>query len=473
MGGEAPTGFAGRRGAGRAPNFLISGPGIWDRRPGLARLQARPLLVECLHCGPPVRPRAERKDAPVSLLPRFVILISIATLVLASLHYYVYTRLGRNLMLGPAELRVAKYVLIALFAMLWCAMPLSRILRVPAVRLLMWAAYIWLGSLVLLAVAFAGGDLARLLLAGLLRAMPRTVSVAVDEERRTLLGRALGMATLGVAGSLVGYALYQGLRRVAVRKLAVDLRKLPAELSGFRIVQLTDIHIGPTLDGRWLRQVVEQVNALDADAIAITGDLVDGTVAKLREQVAPLGELRARHGVYFVTGNHEYYSGVDEWLAELRRLGIRVLRNERVTIRPGQPPGGQPARGDDGSGVAIDLLGVDDFHSGTFPGHGPNLGQAVAGRDERNLAVLLAHQPLAVTEAAQRGVDLQLSGHTHGGQIWPWGLFVRLQQPYIAGLHRHGETQLYVSCGTGYWGPPMRLGAPAEITEITLRCPAA
>ncbi len=392
---------------------------------------------------------------PLSLVLRFVLLISIATLVMAGLHYYVYTRLGRYLMLGPAELRVAKYVLIALFVMLWAAIPLSRLLRFPTTRGVMWAAYIWLGSLVVASVVFAGGDLARVLLATLARLVPQ----AVDEERRTLLGRVLGVATLGTAGSLIGYALYEGLRRVAVKRLAVTLAKLPAELAGFRIVQLTDIHVGPTIDGRWLRQVVAQVNALDPDVIAITGDLVDGPVANLREQVAPIGELRARHGVYFVTGNHEYYSGVDEWLAELRRLGVRVLRNERVTVRPA-------------SGAAIDLIGVDDYHSATFPGHGPDLKQAVAGRDEQVPAVLLAHQPAAIGEAAQLGVDLQLSGHTHGGQIWPWGIFVRLQQPYIAGLHRHGGTQLYVSCGTGYWGPPMRLAAPAEITEITLRCSA-
>ncbi len=355
------------------------------------------------------------------LLLRFVLLISIATLVLAGLHYYVYTRVGRHLMLGPEELRVVKYVLIALFVLLWGAIPLSRLLRFPTIRGVMWAAYIWLGSLVVASVAFAGGDLLRLALSLLSRLAPQTV----DAERRTLLTRALGVATLGAAGSLIGYALYQGLRKVAVQRLAVTLPKLATELSGFRIVQLTDIHVGP------------------------------------QAQVAPIGELRARHGVYFVTGNHEYYSGVDEWLAELRRLGVRVLRNERVTVRP------QP-----GGGAAIDFVGVDDYHSATFPGHGPDLKKAVAGRDEQVPAVLLAHQPAAISEAAQLGVDLQLSGHTHGGQIWPWGFFVRLQQPYVAGLHRHGATQLYVSCGTGYWGPPMRLLAPAEITEITLRCPA-
>ncbi len=391
-------------------------------------------------------------------LSRLLVMIVVATSVLGSMHYYVYVRLGRYLALGPGELRGLKLVLGVLFALLWCAIPLARLLRHQAAKGILWGAYIWLGALVILSVVFCCSDLARLVLTALGRLAP----TMVDTQRRSLLTRGLELATLGTAGSLIGYALYQGLRRVAVRQVAVTLQKLPAALSGFRIVQLTDIHVGPTIDGRWLRQVVEQVNALDADVVAITGDLVDGSVANLGAQVAVLGELRARHGVFFVTGNHEYYAGADEWIAELGRLGVKVLRNERVTLRPG---------GAAALDVALDMVGVDDYHSAGFPGHGPDLPRAVAGRNDKIPAVLLAHQPAAVSEAATLGIDLQLSGHTHGGQIWPWGFFVRLQQPYVAGLHRQGNTQLYVSCGTGYWGPPMRLGAPAEITEITLRCP--
>jgi hypothetical protein len=196
------------------------------------------------------------------------------------------------------------------------------------------------------------------------------------------------------------------------------------------------------------------VNALTPDVVAITGDLVDGSVEALREHVAPLAKLKAAHGVFFVTGNHEYYSGVDEWLDELRRLGIRVLRNESVTLSRGA--------------AAVELAGIDDHASGRFPGHGPDLRRALKDRDPRRPVVLLAHQPVAVHEAAAFDVDLQLSGHTHGGQLWPWGYLVRLQQKYLNGLYRIGNTLLYVSCGTGYWGPPMRLGAPAEITELTL-----
>jgi predicted MPP superfamily phosphohydrolase len=182
-------------------------------------------------------------------------------------------------------------------------------------------------------------------------------------------------------------------------------------------------------------------------------------VAELRDAIAPIAGLRARHGVYFVTGNHEYYSGVDAWLAELTRLGVRVLRNERVEIGGGD--------------ASFDLAGIDDWSSrGMAPGHGPDLPRALDGRDPARELVLLAHQPRAVHEAAARGVGLQLSGHTHGGQIWPWGFAVRLQQPYVLGLSREGRTHIYVSPGTGYWGPPMRLGTRGEITRVILRAVA-
>jgi hypothetical protein len=228
--------------------------------------------------------------------------------------------------------------------------------------------------------------------------------------------------------------------------------RLAATASGTRIVQLTDVHVGPTIGKGFIEDVVKRANALEPDVIVITGDLVDGSVEELAEHVAPLGTLRARHGVYFVTGNHEYYSGADAWIAHLERLGIRVLRNEHVAI---------------GGEGGFDLAGIDDL-SAHGQGHGADLAKALLGRDAARACVLLAHQPRAIALANELGVDLQLSGHTHGGQMFPWNFAVRLQQPFVAGLHRLGRAQIYVSNGTGYWGPPMRLGAPAEITEIEL-----
>jgi len=384
------------------------------------------------------------------MVPRFLILLSLATLILFGLHYYVFERVSRYLALSPGEQRALRYALSAAFVLVWAAMPLGRMLTMDGARPLFYAAFIWLGTLVLLSVSLLIGDIARWL----------SLLWPVDTGRREWLTQTLGRASLGLGGVLSGYALLQGLRRVAVKRVAVPVRDLPAALDGLRIVQISDVHIGPTLRGPWLRQVVDQINALAPDVIAITGDLVDGPVATLRPHVAPLAELKAKHGTFFVTGNHEYYAGANEWISELRRLGLRVLRNERVGIVH------DPAQPQDSS---LDIAGVDDFQSHSFPGHGPDLARAVEGRDRSRPLILLAHQPLQIHEAVEQGVTLQLSGHTHGGQIWPWGYFVRIQQPFVVGLHRIKETLLYVSCGTGYWGPPMRLAAPAEITELRLQ----
>lgn len=384
------------------------------------------------------------------MVPRFLILLGLATLILLGLHYYIFERASRYLALAASERRLLKIGLSLLFILVWTAMPLGRLLTMDGARPLFYAAFIWLGCLVMMALGLFIGDLLRWL----------SLVAPVDAERRLWLGRVIGQASLGLGSLLSGYALFQGLRQVAVKRVTVPVPGLPRALDGLRIVQITDVHIGPTLRGSWLRRVVETINDLRPDLIAVTGDLVDGPVAALRPHVAPLSELKSRHGTFFVTGNHEYYAGANEWIAELRRLGLQVLRNERVSVVH------DAAAAAEGS---LDIAGVDDFHSHSFPGHGPDLARAVAGRTKSRPLVLLAHQPAQIHEAVEHGVTLQLSGHTHGGQLWPWGFFVRLQQPFVAGLHRIGQTFLYVSCGTGYWGPPMRLNAPAEITELCLR----
>ncbi|HMU41463.1 MAG TPA: metallophosphoesterase [Pseudomonadota bacterium] len=385
---------------------------------------------------------------------RTILFVTVMTLGLAGLHLYVYLRVTRTLPF--ADPKTLKVVFSCLFALLWLSFPLERLVPTSVSTPLLWISYSWLGSLILLVSAYVGSDLFRLLLHGVSPALP------VDNDRRTWLFRVADVAALGVGTSLSGFSLFQGVRKPIVRNVQVTLDKWPQSLLGFRIVQLTDVHIGPMLRKDWLADIVKRVLALSPDLIVITGDLVDGSVQQLRHHVAPLADLRAPHGVFFVTGNHEYYSGVDAWLAEVTRLGIRVLRNEHVTLSApsGTQPGPEP--------TGFDLVGVDDFHAHMFPGHGADLTKALAGRDDRRPAVLLAHQPAAVLEAAERGIDLQLSGHTHAGQIWPWGYLVRLQQPYVFGLHRLRSTQIYVSAGTGYWGPPMRLGSQSEITLITL-----
>jgi predicted MPP superfamily phosphohydrolase len=240
-----------------------------------------------------------------------------------------------------------------------------------------------------------------------------------------------------------------------VVSVRIPLRGLPPALEGLRIVQISDIHVGPTIKHGYLEAIVERVNALQPDVIAVTGDLVDGSVAELAAHVAPLARLRARHGVFFVTGNHEYYSGVHGWVDELTRLGLRVLHNEHVVLQH--------------DGAALVLAGVTDFSGHHFdPAHRSDPVAALRGAPPDAVRVLLAHQPRSAAAAAEAGFDLQISGHTHGGQFLPWTFFVPFQQPYTAGLHQLGRLSVYVSRGTGYWGPPKRLGAPSEIGELRL-----
>jgi predicted MPP superfamily phosphohydrolase len=258
----------------------------------------------------------------------------------------------------------------------------------------------------------------------------------------------------GLVLALSGLALAEGLKLPAVRRTEVALARWPRVLDGFRIVQISDVHIGPLLGRRFAERLTARVNALAPDLVAVTGDLVDGSVEALRDEVAPFAALSARHGVYFVTGNHDVYSGGESWVERVRALGLRVLRNERVAL---------------GGADGFDLAGVDDHRGDWVRGSTEDLDAALAGRDVSRPLVLLAHDPGTFRRAARRGVDLQLSGHTHGGPIWPFKYLVRLAVPFVAGLYRLGASQLYVSRGSGFWGPPMRLLAPAEISEIVLK----
>lgn len=383
-------------------------------------------------------------------MPRFgaiLVFVGFALAIIGGLHYYFWARLVRDTAMAAPWRQVATVALCALAV----SMPVSMILwraRTPVGRIVAWPAFVWMGMLIILATTLVAADVVRLVV--------RAGGFLHDPGERLQFQRALGSAAAVLAAGLGVLALRAGTAGARVREIEVTLDRLPKALDGFTIVQLSDIHVGgQTIRRRFIERMTATTNALAPDIVAITGDLVDGSVEDLRHHVEPLGALSAAHGVYFVTGNHEYYSGVDEWLAHLSTLGVRVLRNERVSIGRG--------------GDSFDLAGVDDYNATGHPGHGPDLARAVAGRDPERELVLLAHQPREVRRAAEHGVGLQLSGHTHGGQIWPWSYAVKLQQPYAAGLVRHNSTQLYVSRGTGYWGPPMRLCAPAEITRIRLR----
>jgi predicted MPP superfamily phosphohydrolase len=380
----------------------------------------------------------------------FLIFLTVALGIVASAHYYIWVRLVRDVGFAPGLRRLLGWSVVLLGLSVPATFILSRTLPPNNGRWLLHAAYSWMGVLLLLVVALGLADLVRLL-----SALAFAQGPSVQPERRLFLKRLFAGAATLATGTTTALAISEGLAQVKIKNVRIPLARLPASMHGFTIVQITDLHMGPTLREEFARDIVARVNALKADLIAITGDLVDGSVDRLAAMVSIFGNLRARHGVYFVTGNHEYYSGVDEWLVELKRIGIRVLRNERVSI-------GSPE-------ASFDLIGIDDAHAHQFGnGHGANLPKATLGRDPAREAVLLAHQPRAVYEAQQHGIGLQLSGHTHGGQLWPFNYLVRLQQPVIKGLEKIGNVWIYVSAGTGYWGPPMRLAAPAEITRVTL-----
>ena len=376
---------------------------------------------------------------PSARPPPAMSLISVFALS-AALHFYIGVRLVPAL--PPAAGWVFAAWLLASAVLVPAGLLARRVIRMrgPAADRLTWVGMLAMGLFSSLLVLTLLRDAALLVLA--FAGGPH-------------VARASGEAVVLVALGLTAIGFLNARLPARVKRVAVPLPGLPPALAGFRIVQISDIHVGPTIKAAYLQAIVDRVNALEPDVVAITGDLVDGAVAELRDHVAPLADLRARHGVFFVTGNHEYYSGVHGWMAELQRLGIRVLHNEHVVLQH--------------EGASLVLAGVPDYGGHHFdPAHRSDPAAALAGAPEGAPRILLAHQPRSAPAAAQAGFDLQLSGHTHGGQFLPWTWFVPLQQPYTAGLHQLGRLWVYVSRGTGYWGPPKRIGAPSEIAELRL-----
>ncbi|MFK0188654.1 metallophosphoesterase [Streptomyces rubiginosohelvolus] len=274
-------------------------------------------------------------------------------------------------------------------------------------------------------------------------------ALAPHPSRRLFVSRVVGGAAAAAGLATVGYGTYGVLRGPSVQRITVPLAKLPRAAHGFRIAVVSDIHIGPILGRAHTRRIVDTINATSPDLVAVVGDLVDGSVADLGSAAEPLAALRARHGSYFVTGNHEYFSGAEQWIDHVRELGLVPLENARVEIE------------------GFDLAGVNDI-AGETEGQGPDFGRALGDRDRGRAAVLMAHQPVVIHDAVEHGVDLQLSGHTHGGQLWPGNYLAELANPTVAGLERYGDTQLFVSRGAGAWGPPVRVGAPSDITVVEL-----
>lgn len=304
---------------------------------------------------------------------------------------------------------------------------------------------------------FATGWFSSLAVFTLLRELVMAAAIfPLSRAHVHLLSTASAAAVVGLAVLATGIGFANARRRARIVRVRIPIADLPAALHGFTIAQVSDVHVGRTIKRRYVEAIVRAVNGLEADFIAVTGDLVDGTVEELGAHTAPFRELRARHGAFFVTGNHEYYSGAQPWIDEVGRLGLRVLMNEHVVLSH--------------RGARIVVAGVTDFSAHRFdPAQRSDPEAAMAGAPgDAGARILLAHQPRSAPAAVRAGFDLQLSGHTHGGQFWPWMFFVRFQQPFTAGLHRLGRMWIYISRGTGYWGPPKRFGAPSEITLLEL-----
>lgn len=298
-----------------------------------------------------------------------------------------------------------------------------------------WVLFVWalLGNVLRLALAIGG---------------------VADPDR----SRIVAVTVVGVSLVLVLWGLVEAMRVPRIKRVDVTLPRLGAGLDGVRVVLLTDTHYGPIDRARWSAGVTAAVNRLDADIVCHTGDIADGTVDQRRAQAAPLGDIRARLARTYVTGNHEYFGEAQGWLDHMRELGWEPLHNRHVVVERG--------------GARLVIAGVDDrtAASSGLDGHHADHAAALAGTDPALPVLLLAHQPKQIDGAVAHGIDLQISGHTHGGQIWPFNFLVRLDQPTVHGLSRHGErTQLYTSRGTGFWGPPLRVFAPSEITVLTLR----
>lgn len=321
-----------------------------------------------------------------------------------------------------------------------------------------WLGYLLMGVSSIVLIMVIAVDLVRLARKLVLKLRPagEAASEAPDGSRRAFLGRAVNIGIVGGAGSVTGVGVVQAQQLPEVVEIDVPIVGLPPEAEGFRIVQISDVHVGPTIKGDFLSAVVDRMNELRPDLVAVTGDLIDGWVDQLRDEMTALGRIKARHGAFFVTGNHEYYWDGLAWCDLVRSHGLTVLVNEHRVI--------------DHDGAKILLAGVPDVSAGGMvAAHASDPAKAREGApDDCCATILLAHQPRSIYAAAEAGYDLMISGHTHGGQYFPMNLLVYLAQPYVAGLERHEDTWIYVSRGTGYWGPPVRVGAPHEITLLRL-----
>ncbi|MFE2870008.1 metallophosphoesterase [Embleya sp. NPDC059259] len=415
-----------------------------------------------------------------------VIVAAVAVLaLLVGVHLYVWRRLVRDTTRSGPVRRIGAGVVVALGVSMVGALVLPKVFGPRGTEWIAWPGFVWMALLLYVVLALAVLEVPRLLALRTLRRragaaeqpadLPVAVPVAVGADgdgdadtseppaaaagtpwapdRRLVLSRSVALLAAGTSLGTVGYGMSQALGAPRTVRVRIPIARLDPRLAGFRIAVVGDIHLGPLLGRAHTTRVVETINRTNPDLVAVVGDLADGTAGQLGGDAEPLRRLTSRHGSFFVTGNHDYMSGAADWVAELAELNVHTLANDRLEI----------ARG----GAAFDLAGVNDV-TGKSHHDGPDFAKALADRDPSRPVVLLAHQPVQVDRAAKYDVDVQLSGHTHGGQMFPVQLMVKLDQPAVAGLHRVDDTMLYITRGAGFWGPPVRVGAPPEVTVVEL-----
>ncbi|MBJ8345873.1 metallophosphoesterase [Antrihabitans sp. YC2-6] len=368
-------------------------------------------------------------------------------IVLAAVHYWLHRRLVRATELQGRPKLLADGALIVLWLLAVVGVGSGEVFSTAWARPPGFVGWVWLAAVFYLVL---GSAVVGLIVLGARLARVQAVS-PTDPRRRTIL-RAAGAGVVVSALAAMGYGVWEAATPRVVRA-RIPLARLPEEFSGLRIALISDLHVGPARGRGFTEKVVRLVNSEHPDLIAIAGDLVDGTVAKVGRDLEPLADLVAPLGVYGVAGNHEFYADDGgAWMNFWETLGVEPLRNSRAEVVR--------------NGAVIDIAGVYDI---TAPApYEPDMDAALAGRDDNRFVILLAHQPLHVEEASEHNVDLQLSGHTHGGQMWPLRTVVALVQPTVSGLDRIGNTVIYTTIGAGAWGPPVRVGAPPEIAILTL-----
>jgi predicted MPP superfamily phosphohydrolase len=381
-------------------------------------------------------------------------------------HLYLWKRLVRDTTRPGRARRIGNWVMLGLTVLVFVTLIVGRFVGPEVSRWFSWPGYVWFGLMVYLLVFLALLELPRLALRRWARGAPLVASATTDvadvadvpaappvASRRVFISR-VAAVTAGVASAgMVGTGMVSALGPPELTRVRIPLRRLDPSLAGFRIAVVADIHLGPLRGRGHTERIVRMINETSPDLVAVVGDLVDGTVPELGSAAEPLRDLVSREGTFFVTGNHEYFSGYQPWLTELERLGVHPLRNERTSITRG--------------GAAFELAGVNDVIGESYA-DGPDFDRALSGRDPSRPVVLLAHQPIQVDDAVAHDVDVQLSGHTHGGQLYPFHYIVRLAQPSVSGLSKVDDTWLYVTRGAGFWGPPVRIGAAPEITIVEL-----